>query len=58
MSRLLSFFFEKPRITMIAEMAHDSLKWPLVLVPLNHVARCIVNANHSIMHTAGFRSAQ
>jgi len=28
---------------------HHSLNWPVLLVGLNHVSRCIVNTNHGVM---------
>jgi hypothetical protein len=49
MSRLFSFFFEKPRMTVVAQMASPLLEIALVLVRFDHVASVIVNANHKIL---------
>jgi hypothetical protein len=48
MSRLFSFFFEKPRMTLIARMASSLFEIALVLVRFDHIATRIVKATQSV----------
>jgi hypothetical protein len=47
--RDFSLFLEESRTPLIARMASPLFEIGLVFVRLDHIARFIVNANHSIM---------